>query len=51
MLRPVDSKIISEIRGEVFGKPKVEIHGIAHITGGGIPEKLGRIFIDDTKTW
>ena len=23
--------------------PKVKIHGIAHITGGGIPEKLGRI--------
>lgn len=37
------SRIISELRGEVFEKPKVEIHGIAHITGGGIPEKLGRM--------
>lgn len=24
-------------------QPRAEIHGIAHITGGGIPEKLGRL--------
>jgi phosphoribosylformylglycinamidine cyclo-ligase len=36
-------KIISELRGEIFGEPKVNITGIAHITGGGIPEKLERM--------
>jgi len=25
--------------------PKAEIHGIAHITGGGLPEKLGRTLL------
>jgi len=24
-------------------EPRAEIHGVAHITGGGIPEKLGRV--------
>jgi len=41
--------------GGVDGEPQAEIHGVAHITGGGVPGKLGRIlkpkslgaFIDD----
>lgn len=38
-------------------KKKVAVHGIAHITGGGMPLKLGRIIPDglqaevDTSTW
>ena len=24
-------------------EPKVELHGVAHITGGGVPGKLGRV--------
>ena len=41
------SKIYSGAVVEMFGgfknKPKAKIHGVAHITGGGIPGKLGRI--------
>jgi phosphoribosylformylglycinamidine cyclo-ligase len=37
------TKAAVEMFGGVFGERKVEIHGIAHITGGGIPEKLGRM--------
>ncbi|MBS4027311.1 MAG: hypothetical protein KGZ58_01630 [Ignavibacteriales bacterium] len=37
------SKIIAELRGGIFDEPKVKISGVAHITGGGIPEKLGRM--------
>ena len=29
--------------GGYSGEPKAEIHGVAHITGGGLPGKLGRI--------
>ena len=29
--------------GGYCGEPKTEVHGVAHITGGGIPGKLGRI--------
>jgi phosphoribosylformylglycinamidine cyclo-ligase len=29
--------------GSLGDEPRAEIHGIAHITGGGIPEKLGRM--------
>ncbi len=37
------SKAVVDMFGGFDGEPKVEIHGIAHITGGGIPGKLGRI--------
>ena len=42
------SKIYSAAVVEMFGgglkeKPKAELHGVAHITGGGIPGKLGRM--------
>jgi phosphoribosylformylglycinamidine cyclo-ligase len=29
--------------GGYTDKPKAEIHGVIHITGGGIPGKLGRV--------
>jgi phosphoribosylaminoimidazole (AIR) synthetase len=29
--------------GGFEGEPKVEINGMANITGGGVPEKLGRM--------
>ena len=45
----VPSKIYSKAVVDMFGgydldrKPKAEVHGVAHITGGGIPGKLGRV--------
>ena len=29
--------------GGYNGEPKTEVHGVAHITGGGVPGKLGRV--------
>ncbi len=41
------SKIYTAAVVDMFGgydrEPKVEIHGVAHITGGGVPGKLGRV--------
>lgn len=37
------SKAVCEMFGGYNGKPKVEVHGVAHITGGGLPGKLGRV--------
>ena len=43
------SRIYSAAVVEMFGgydlqvQPKAEIHGVAHITGGGLPGKLGRV--------
>jgi len=41
------SKIYSAAAVDMFGgydrESKTEVHGIAHITGGGIPGKLGRV--------
>lgn len=34
---------IVDMFGGFDGEPKVKIHGVSHITGGGVPEKLGRI--------
>lgn len=34
---------IVEMVGDIETDPRVKIRGIAHITGGGIPEKLGRM--------
>ncbi|MCL4387122.1 MAG: AIR synthase-related protein [Patescibacteria group bacterium] len=37
------SKAICQMNGGFLDEPKAEIHGVAHITGGGIPGKLGRV--------
>lgn len=37
------SRAIVEMHGGFAGEGYCEVHGIAHITGGGIPEKLGRV--------
>jgi phosphoribosylformylglycinamidine cyclo-ligase len=37
------SKAVVNMFGGVNDEPKAELHGVAHITGGGIPSKLGRI--------
>ena len=41
------SRIYTAAVVEMFGgydqEPKAKIHGVAHITGGGLPEKLGRV--------
>ncbi len=36
------SKTIIDAHGGISSEKKAEIHGVAHITGGGIPGKLGR---------
>jgi phosphoribosylformylglycinamidine cyclo-ligase len=37
------TKAVVEMFGGFDKRPKTEIHGVAHITGGGIPEKIGRM--------
>jgi phosphoribosylformylglycinamidine cyclo-ligase len=37
------SKAVVDMFGGVESEPKAELHGVAHITGGGIPSKLGRV--------
>ncbi len=41
------SKVYSGAVVDMFGgfqdEPKAKVHGVAHITGGGIPGKLGRV--------
>jgi phosphoribosylformylglycinamidine cyclo-ligase len=37
------SKFICELNGGFAGIPKADIHGVVHVTGGGVPGKLGRI--------
>jgi len=37
------SKAVVDMFGGYNGTPRVELHGVAHITGGGIPGKLGRM--------
>jgi len=34
---------VVDMFGGYGGEPKTEVHGVAHITGGGIPGKLGRV--------
>ena len=34
---------VVDMFGGYEGEPKVEVHGVVHITGGGIPGKLGRV--------
>ncbi|MBI2669510.1 hypothetical protein HYX14_06735 [Candidatus Woesearchaeota archaeon] len=36
------SRAVVEMFGGFDGEPQAEIHGVVHITGGGIPGKLGR---------
>lgn len=37
------TKLMLELTGGLQNTPKATIYGAAHITGGGIPEKLGRM--------
>ncbi|HLD83802.1 MAG TPA: AIR synthase-related protein [archaeon] len=37
------SGAVSEMFGGFDGEPKAKLHGVAHITGGGVPGKLGRV--------
>jgi len=37
------TRVLVEMTGGYIDEPLAEIHGLAHITGGGIPEKLSRI--------
>lgn len=34
---------VCDMFGGYDGEPKCEVHGVSHITGGGIPGKLGRV--------
>jgi len=34
---------VVDMFGGYNGEPKVDVHGVAHITGGGVPGKLGRM--------
>jgi phosphoribosylformylglycinamidine cyclo-ligase len=45
VLRPsrIYSRAVISMLGGVDGEPQAKVHGVAHITGGGIPGKLGRI--------
>ena len=36
------SKAVVEMFGGYNGQPRAKVNGVAHITGGGIPGKLGR---------
>ena len=37
------TKAIIEMNGGYAGEPQAEIHGVVHVTGGGVPGKLGRV--------
>lgn len=37
------TKAIIEMTGGFDGTPKTEVHGTVHVTGGGVPGKLGRV--------
>jgi phosphoribosylformylglycinamidine cyclo-ligase len=34
---------VVDMLGGVHGEPQVDVHGVVHVTGGGIPGKLGRL--------
>ncbi|HUC38741.1 MAG TPA: AIR synthase-related protein [Candidatus Acidoferrum sp.] len=36
------TKAVVDMVGGVAGEPMAEVHGISHVTGGGLPEKLRR---------
>lgn len=37
------TRAVVDMFGGYNGKPRTELHGVVHITGGGIPGKLGRV--------
>ncbi len=37
------TRAVVDMIGGFEGEPKAEVHGISHVTGGGIPEKLHRV--------
>jgi phosphoribosylformylglycinamidine cyclo-ligase len=37
------SGAVVDMFGGVWNEPKAKVHGVAHITGGGVPGKLGRV--------
>ncbi len=37
------SGAVVDMLGDLDGEPKAEIHGVSHITGGGVPGKLSRV--------
>jgi len=37
------TKAVVEMFGGYQNEPQAKVHGVAHITGGGVPEKLGRV--------
>ena len=37
------TKAVVDMFGGYDGESKVDVHGVAHITGGGLPGKLGRV--------
>ena len=37
------TRAIVDMIGGVKGKPQAKVHGVVHVTGGGMPGKLGRI--------
>lgn len=37
------SRLATHLHGGFAGEPAAKIHGFCHITGGGIPEKMGRL--------
>jgi len=45
VLRPsrIYSRAVVAMNGGVENEPQAAVHGVAHITGGGIPGKLGRM--------
>ena len=45
VLRPskIYTKAILDLTGGYDNEPKADVHGIVHVTGGGIPQKLGAL--------
>ncbi|RLI97835.1 MAG: hypothetical protein DRO99_02320 [Candidatus Aenigmatarchaeota archaeon] len=45
MLRPskIYTRAVVDMIGGFDSEPKAQVHGVAHITGGGIPGKVGRM--------
>ena len=37
------TKAVVHMMGGVEGEPQVPLHGVVHVTGGGVPGKLGRL--------
>jgi len=37
------SRAIVAMSGGAFGEPRANVHGVVHVTGGGIPSKLGSV--------